>query len=85
MNYTHDTGGHGDHLPLEFIRARAYQIFESRGGETGHALDDWLLAEREARQHCDIEPPCQENVPDSRLLSRRMLPGSISLLLTWPN
>jgi hypothetical protein len=29
------------------IEARAYQIFLERGGEPGHALDDWLQAEEE--------------------------------------
>ena len=29
------------------IRARAYQLFEQRGCEYGHDLDDWLLAEAE--------------------------------------
>ena len=30
------------------IRARAHEIFRSRGGTFGHALEDWLKAEREA-------------------------------------
>ncbi len=33
----------------EMIRERAYQIFLSRGGAPGHALDDWLQAERELK------------------------------------
>lgn len=32
---------------LEHIRARAYRLFEMRGQQPGHALDDWLQAERE--------------------------------------
>jgi Protein of unknown function (DUF2934) len=32
---------------LEAIRARAYRLFELRGQEPGHAMDDWLQAERE--------------------------------------
>ena len=35
-----------DHA-IELIRARAYRLFESRGQQPGHALDDWLQAERE--------------------------------------
>jgi len=31
------------------IRRRAYQIFECRGSEPGHELDDWLQAEREIK------------------------------------
>ncbi len=29
------------------IRARAYELFEQRGGVTGHDLEDWLQAEKE--------------------------------------
>ena len=32
---------------VELIRAQAYRLFELRGQQPGHALDDWLLAERE--------------------------------------
>jgi HSP20 family molecular chaperone IbpA len=32
---------------LERIRQRAYALFEGRGFGEGHALDDWLAAERE--------------------------------------
>jgi len=31
----------------ELIRVRAYQLYEERGCETGHDLDDWLRAESE--------------------------------------
>ena len=31
----------------EEIRRRAYQLFEERGREDGHDLDDWLRAEAE--------------------------------------
>jgi hypothetical protein len=33
----------------EKVRDRAYQIFEERGSEHGHDVDDWLKAERELR------------------------------------
>jgi hypothetical protein len=29
------------------IRARAYQLYEARGREDGHELEDWLRAEEE--------------------------------------
>jgi hypothetical protein len=29
----------------ERIRLRAYELYEARGREDGHALDDWLQAE----------------------------------------
>jgi len=31
----------------EAIRLRAYSIYEQRGREHGHDLDDWLIAEAE--------------------------------------
>jgi hypothetical protein len=31
----------------EQIRKRAYELYEQRGGEDGHDLDDWLTAESE--------------------------------------
>ena len=31
----------------ELINARAYRLFELRGRQPGHAVDDWLQAERE--------------------------------------
>jgi hypothetical protein len=31
----------------ETIRSRAYSIYEQRGREHGHDLDDWLIAEAE--------------------------------------
>jgi hypothetical protein len=38
------------HLP-EFIRRRAYELFERRGRGEGQEVDDWLQAERELRHH----------------------------------
>ncbi len=29
------------------IRQRAYELYQERGGEDGHDLDDWLCAEAE--------------------------------------
>jgi Protein of unknown function (DUF2934) len=34
-------------LTEDAIRTRAYQLFEQRGCEHGHHLDDWLQAEAE--------------------------------------
>jgi hypothetical protein len=31
----------------ERIRARAFELYEQRGREDGHELDDWLQAEEE--------------------------------------
>jgi hypothetical protein len=35
---------------LEQIRARAYELFELRGRDEGHELEDWLQAEAEVLQ-----------------------------------
>ena len=35
---------------LEQIRARAHELFEQRGREEGHDMDDWLQAETEVTQ-----------------------------------
>jgi hypothetical protein len=32
------------------IRLRAYELYEQRGGEHGHDIDDWLQAELELTQ-----------------------------------
>jgi len=31
----------------DLIRVRAYQLYEERGRDDGHELDDWLVAESE--------------------------------------
>ena len=36
-------------LSEKLIRERAYQLFEQRGYEHGHDVDDWLEAEAEVR------------------------------------
>ncbi len=35
----------------DLIARRAYELFERRGRREGHALEDWLEAEREVRHH----------------------------------
>jgi len=37
----------------EAIAHRAYELFQERGREPGHALDDWLRAEHELKQSND--------------------------------
>jgi hypothetical protein len=34
----------------EAIARRAYELYERRGAESGHELDDWVQAERELRE-----------------------------------
>jgi hypothetical protein len=40
----------GDGELQDQIRARAYQLYEQRGRDDGHDLDDWLQAEVESSQ-----------------------------------
>jgi Protein of unknown function (DUF2934) len=47
--YGADTSGLNPDTMLDLIRERAYQLFEMRGRESGHELEDWLQAEREIR------------------------------------
>ena len=35
------------HNQAEIIRQRAHELYEARGREEGHDLDDWLQAEAE--------------------------------------
>jgi hypothetical protein len=48
-----DTGGAGAEVPSapseDAIRALAYELYLARGGAAGHALEDWLDAERALR------------------------------------
>jgi hypothetical protein len=34
----------------EEVRRRAYELYQQRGAGTGHAAEDWLIAEREVQQ-----------------------------------
>ena len=36
--------------PESEVRRRAYELYEKRGRLHGHAMDDWLQAERELRK-----------------------------------
>jgi len=35
----------------EWIRQRAHEIYEARGRQDGHDLDDWLIAESEVTRN----------------------------------
>jgi hypothetical protein len=52
--YGADTSGCPLACVPDLIRKRAYQLFEERGCQPGHELDDWLQAERETNQHLRI-------------------------------
>lgn len=53
------------------ITRRAYEFFEARGGEIGHALDDWYRAESEI-----LRPvPVQISTTEKQLAVRAEVPG----------
>ena len=54
LHYGADTSGCPVECVPDLIRKRAYQLFEERGCQPGHELDDWLQAERETNQHLGI-------------------------------
>jgi hypothetical protein len=37
----------GNHLYEELIKKRAYELYQERGMEDGHDVEDWLRAEEE--------------------------------------
>jgi hypothetical protein len=47
LRFGPDTSGCAIDCKSNLIRERAYRIFEARGRQPGHDLDDWLQAERE--------------------------------------
>ena len=55
----------------ESIGRRAYEFFEARGGEIGHALDDWLQAEAELLLPVSVEV----NATDKQFFARIEAPG----------
>lgn len=51
---------YNDEGMLERIRARAYELYLSRGGEPGREVEDWLQAEKEALTSLAEEQPSSE-------------------------
>ena len=51
MHVAADTSGCSIKCVPDLIRKRAYQLFENRGRQPSHELDDWLQAEREIKHH----------------------------------
>jgi hypothetical protein len=41
------------------IAARAYELYQARGGEPGHEMEDWLCAEAELRRAPVVEKPAE--------------------------
>lgn len=42
------------------VTRKAYELYQQRGEEPGHTLDDWLLAERFVQEELHRHPP----IPD---------------------
>jgi hypothetical protein len=40
-----------NHPNQDEVARRAYELYQARGGERGHELEDWLQAEREVNKH----------------------------------
>jgi len=40
---------------LDLVKAKAYEIYQKRGGVHGSDLDDWLRAEKEIRQQYGLK------------------------------
>ncbi len=58
----------------ELIRVRAYQLYEERGCENGHDLDDWLRAETEI---AGKKPAAQAEGKERREHSSRSLKAPV--------
>ena len=51
MANQHDSGRHEAGAPTrDDVARRAYELFQARGGEPGHELENWFEAERELGQ-----------------------------------
>jgi hypothetical protein len=51
-------------LSTDEIAGRAFELFQKRGGEPGHDLEDWFQAERELRRIS--APEADDQTPGSR-------------------
>lgn len=53
-NKKHQPSVGDNHSNSDKIAQRAYELYEARGGEAGHELEDWLQAEREITQRGEV-------------------------------
>jgi len=44
----------GNHSTHDEVARRAYELYQARGKEPGHELDDWIQAEQEISQHRQV-------------------------------
>ena len=67
MTEERDAGRQDTRTPSqEEVARRAYELFQSRGGETGHDVEDWLEAERELSRasRSEVHEPFDESRHD---------------------
>lgn len=43
-----------NHPDQDEVEQRAYELYQARGGQPGHDLEDWLQAEREVNGHGQV-------------------------------
>ena len=60
LHYDADTSGCPIDCLSDLVRKRAYELFEARGCQPGHELEDWLQAEREINYHLGIRLSCRK-------------------------
>jgi hypothetical protein len=58
-------------IPVEKIRARAFERFAARGFQHGHDVDDWLAAERSLRIELATAQARPDETPVDRPLPHR--------------
>lgn len=49
-NREQERSPNGNHPERAEVARRAYELYQARGGASGHELEDWLQAEREFNQ-----------------------------------
>ena len=59
----------------ETIACRAYELFEERGHQRGHALEDWLRAEAETLLPISVETYGSEG--ELNALMKALTPGDV--------
>jgi hypothetical protein len=53
-NRDHQESRDENHSNPDEVARRAYELYQARGGEPGHELEDWLQAEREIMKQGEV-------------------------------
>jgi Protein of unknown function (DUF2934) len=53
-NKEHQPSTSETHSNPDEVARRAYELYEARGREPGHELEDWLHAEEEVNKHRQV-------------------------------